>query len=133
MSKTFSEKILRKSTKISMSVFPRLFLFYRVFRCFLAMGVQKHYKKRLTKKSCRKLFTKKSTKKSQTDFFSIFFYHVFGRFLVWGVKKPHTIFLKKAKSPCQKLFPRKFSENRQKLQYQFFLDLFCFIAWLGAS
>ena len=34
MSKTFSEKILRKSTKISISVFPRLFLFYRVFGCF---------------------------------------------------------------------------------------------------
>jgi hypothetical protein len=41
-SKTFPEKILRKSTKISMSVFPRLFLFYCVFRCYLAMGVQKH-------------------------------------------------------------------------------------------
>jgi hypothetical protein len=51
------------------------------------MGVQKHYKKRLTQKSCRKLFTKKSTKKSQTDFFSIFFYHVFGRFSVKGVQK----------------------------------------------
>jgi hypothetical protein len=51
------------------------------------MGVQKHNKKRLTKKSCRKPFTKKSTKKSQTDFFSIFFYHVFGRFSVRGVQK----------------------------------------------
>jgi hypothetical protein len=38
-----------KSTKISMSVFPRLFLFYRVFGCFLAMGVQKYYKKRFAK------------------------------------------------------------------------------------
>jgi actin-related protein len=35
--------------------FSSTFLF---FRCFLAMRVQKHYKKRLTKKSCRKLFTK---------------------------------------------------------------------------
>ena len=87
MSKTFSEKILRKSTKISMSVFPRLFWFYRVIRCFLAMGVQKHYKKRFTKKSCRKVFTNKSTKQSQTDFFSILFYHVFGRFSVRGVQK----------------------------------------------
>ena len=78
MSKTFSEKILRKPTKFSISVFPQLFLFYRVFRCFLAMGVQKHYKKR---------FSKKSTKKSKTDFFSIFFYHVFGRFSVRGVQK----------------------------------------------
>ena len=87
MSKTFSEKILRKSTKISMSVFPRLLLFYRVFGCFSAMGVQKHYKKRFTKKSCRKVFTNKSTKQSQTDFFSILFYHVFGRFSVRGVQK----------------------------------------------
>jgi hypothetical protein len=87
MSKTFSEKILRKSTKISMSLFPRLFVFYRVFRCFLAMGVHRHYKKRFTKKSCRKVFTKKSTKQSQTDCFSIFFYHVFGRFSVRGDQK----------------------------------------------
>ena len=85
--KSMSKEFPKKSTKISMSVFPRLFLFCRVFRCFLAMGVQKHNKKRLTKKSCRKLFTKKSTKKSQTDFFSIFFYHVFGRFSVRGVQK----------------------------------------------
>jgi hypothetical protein len=51
------------------------------------MGVQKHYKKRLTKKSCRKPFYKKIDKKSQTYFFSIFFYHVFGRFSVRGVQK----------------------------------------------
>jgi hypothetical protein len=31
---------------------------------------------------------------------------------------------KNAKSPCQKLFPRKLSENRQKLRCQFFLDFF---------
>jgi hypothetical protein len=68
-------------------VFPRLFLFYRVFRCFFAMGVQKHYKKTLTKKSCRKVFTKKSTKKSQTDFLVDFLYHVFGLFSVKGVQK----------------------------------------------
>ena len=87
MSKTFSEKILRKSTKISISVFPLLFLFYRVFRCFLAMGVQKHYKKRFTKKSCRKVFTKKSTKKSQTDCLSIFCLSHFWAFLGEGSSK----------------------------------------------
>jgi hypothetical protein len=58
MSKTFP----KKSTKISMSVFPRLFWFYRVFGCFSAMGVQKHYKKR---------FTKKIEKKSVLDFWSL--------------------------------------------------------------
>jgi hypothetical protein len=70
-----------------MSVFPRLFWFYRVFGCFLAMGVQKHYKKRLTKKIVSKSFNKKFDQKSQTDFFSIFFYHVFGRFSVRGVQQ----------------------------------------------
>jgi hypothetical protein len=39
----------KKSTKTSMSVFPRLVLFYRGFGCFSAMGVQKHYKKRFAK------------------------------------------------------------------------------------
>jgi hypothetical protein len=53
------------------------------------MGVQKHNKKRLTKKSSRKLFTKKSTKNPKPIFsrFSFFFYHVFGRFSVRGVQK----------------------------------------------
>jgi hypothetical protein len=37
-------------------------LFHCVFRCYLAMGVQKHHKKRFTKQPCRGLFTKKSTK-----------------------------------------------------------------------
>jgi hypothetical protein len=32
----------KQSINISMSVFPRFFLFYRVFGCFSAMGVQKH-------------------------------------------------------------------------------------------
>ena len=72
MSKTFSEKILRKPTKFSISVFPQLFLFYRVFRCFLAMGVQKHYKKRFAKKIVWKSFYKKFDQKSKTDFCSIF-------------------------------------------------------------
>ena len=70
-----------------MSVFPRLFLFYRVFGCFSAMGVQKHYKKRFAKKIVSKSFYKKFDQKSKTDFFSIFFYHVFGRFSVRGVQK----------------------------------------------
>jgi hypothetical protein len=87
MSKTFSEKILRKPTKISISVFPQLFLFYRVFRCFLAMGVQKHYKKRFTSKLCRKVFQNNRPKKSKPTFSRFFFNHVFGRFSVRGVQK----------------------------------------------
>jgi hypothetical protein len=70
-----------------MSVFPRLLLFYRIFGCFSAMGVQKHYKKRFAKKIVSKSFNKKFDQKSKTDFFSIFVYHVFGCFSVRGVQK----------------------------------------------
>jgi hypothetical protein len=69
-----------------MSVFPRLLLLYRVFWCFSAMGVQKHYKKRFTKKSCRKSFEKQIDQKSKTDFFSIFLSR-FGAFLGEGSSK----------------------------------------------
>jgi hypothetical protein len=82
----FRENSQKIEKKIDI-VFPQLFLLYRVFRCFLAMGVQKHYKKCFTKKSCRKVFQKKRPKKSKTDFFSICFYHVFGRFSVRGAQK----------------------------------------------
>jgi hypothetical protein len=52
-----------------------------------AMGVQKHYKKRFTKEIVSKSFYKKFDQKSETDFFSNFFYHVFGRFSMRGVQK----------------------------------------------
>ena len=51
------------------------------------MGVQKHYKKRFAQTIVSKSFYKKIDQKSKTDFFSIFFYHVFGRFSVRGVQK----------------------------------------------
>jgi hypothetical protein len=47
--KSTSKTFPRKINKISMSGFPRLLLFYRVFGCFSATGVQKHYKKHSTK------------------------------------------------------------------------------------
>jgi hypothetical protein len=40
--KSVSKTSPKISKKKSMSVFPRLFLFYRIFGCFSAMGVQKH-------------------------------------------------------------------------------------------
>jgi hypothetical protein len=61
MPKTFP----KISTKISMSVFPRLFLFYRVFGCFSAMGVQKHYKKTFCKKNHVEKFLQKIRPKIQ--------------------------------------------------------------------
>jgi hypothetical protein len=59
--------------QISMSGFPRLFLFYRIFGCFSAMGVQKHYKKRFAKKIVSKSFSKNSTKNPKPTFSRIFF------------------------------------------------------------
>jgi hypothetical protein len=73
--------------KISTSVFPRLFLFYRVFGCFSAMGVQKHYKKRFTKKIVSQSFYKKFDQKSKTDFFSKFILSRFWAFLDEGSSK----------------------------------------------
>jgi hypothetical protein len=68
LQKVHVEKKSKISTKISMSVSPRLFLFYRVFGCFSAMGVQKHYKKRYQKNRVEKFFTKNSTKNPKPTF-----------------------------------------------------------------
>jgi hypothetical protein len=96
----------KKSTKISMSalflipqnkklvgiknqlntkrflVFPQLLLFYHVFGCFSAMGVQKHTKKTFCKKtSCRKVFTKNWTENPKpifSRFFLLFSWAFFG-------------------------------------------------------
>jgi hypothetical protein len=48
---------------------------------------QRHYKKRFAKKMVSKSLYKKFDQKSKTDFFSIFFSHVFGRFSMRGVQK----------------------------------------------
>jgi hypothetical protein len=53
------------SQKIDNISFSSTFLFYRVFRCFLAMGVQKHYEKRFAKKRVE-------NKKPKTDFYRFF-------------------------------------------------------------
>jgi hypothetical protein len=67
MSKTFCKKIDKKT----MSVFPRFVLFYRFLGGFLAMGLQKHYKKRCAKKS-REKFLQKIDKKSKPIFLGFF-------------------------------------------------------------
>jgi hypothetical protein len=59
-------------------------MFYRVFGCFSAMGVQKHHKKRFTEKNRVEKFLQKNRPK---QFFLDFFYHVFWRFTVRGVHK----------------------------------------------
>jgi hypothetical protein len=66
MSKTFPEKI--ENFDVS---FSSIFLFYRVFRCFSAMGVQKHHKNLLQNNRVKK-FYKKIDKNPKPIFFSIF-------------------------------------------------------------
>jgi hypothetical protein len=72
-------------------VFPRLFCFYRGFGCFLAMGVQKHNKKR----SAQKIVSKRFYKIQNRFFVDFLCNHVFGRFSVRGVQKHHKKLSKK--------------------------------------
>jgi hypothetical protein len=86
MAKTFSRQI---DKKIDVS-FSSIILFYRVFGCFSAMGVQKH-----NKKSCRKVFKQKivSNKSGQKIqiigqiYFSRYFSSRFWAFLGEGRSK----------------------------------------------
>jgi hypothetical protein len=57
------------------------------FRVFFSDGSSKTLPKTFCKKIVSEKFYKKFDQKSKTDFFSIFFYHVFGRFSVRGVQK----------------------------------------------
>jgi hypothetical protein len=87
LQKVHVENFFRKNRqKLRCQFFLDFIWFYRIFGWFLAMEVQKHYKKPFAKKMCRKVFRKKSEKiqNRPTDFFSICFYHVFGRFSVKG-------------------------------------------------
>jgi hypothetical protein len=83
LQKVHVESFFQNNRQIFQCQFFLDFFFNRVFGCFSAMGVQKHYQKLFAKKSCRKVFTKEIDQKSKTDFF----YHVFGRFSVRGVQK----------------------------------------------
>jgi hypothetical protein len=88
MSKTFPKKI-DKNFDVS---FSSTFLVLSRFRVFLSdessETLQKTFcNKRFAKNIVSKSFYKKIDQKSKTDFFSILFYHVFGRFSVRGVQK----------------------------------------------
>jgi hypothetical protein len=91
--KCFCKKSMSKTfPKISIlffdvSFFLDFFWFYRVFGCFSAMGVQKHYKKRFAKQIASKGFYKKFDQKSKTDFFSNSFLSRFWAFLDEGSSK----------------------------------------------
>jgi hypothetical protein len=58
------------------------------------MRVQKQNKKHRVEK-----FLQKFDQKSKTDFFSVLFYHVFGRFSVRGVQKPDKKYRKNKSDP----------------------------------
>jgi hypothetical protein len=86
-----------KPTKFSILVFfLDLFLFYRVFGYFSAMGVKKHYKKRFTKNHVGQfLQTKESRQKNPKPIFLDFVYHLFGPFLAREFQQHHKIISKK--------------------------------------
>jgi hypothetical protein len=63
---------------------------------FLGDGSSKALQKTFCKKNHVEKFLQKIDQKSKTDFFSILFYHVFGRFLVRGVQ---TKYLKNKSDP----------------------------------
>jgi hypothetical protein len=65
LQKALVENFFRKNRQIFDVSFSSTFFVLSRFR---AMGVQKHYKKRFTKKSCRKVFTKYSTKNPKPTF-----------------------------------------------------------------
>jgi hypothetical protein len=62
------------------------------------MGVQKHYKKRFTKKIVSRSFYKKIDQKSKTDFFSNFVLSLFWTFLDEGSSKTRLKKYRKNKS-----------------------------------
>jgi hypothetical protein len=97
------------STKKKISTF---FVCYRVFRCFSAMGVQKHNKKRFTKKSCGKYFTKKS-EKNPKPIVSRLFLSRFWAFLGEGVKQQDKKYRKKSDQPWYFLGLRGTNQPRQ--------------------
>jgi hypothetical protein len=108
--KIFWQKVRAKtfpkiSTKISMSVFRRVFLFYRIFGCFFSDGSSKTLQKTFYKKIVSKSFYKKFDQKSKTDFFSKSFYHVFGRFWLRGGQKHDEKYIEKI-NPTLVLFGR---------------------------
>jgi hypothetical protein len=78
-----SQKIDKKFDVSSSSTF---FVLSR-FQVLLGDGSSKTLQKTFYKKIVSKSFYEKNDQKSQTDFFSIFFNHVFGRFSVRGVQK----------------------------------------------
>ena len=94
-----SKNISKISTKIRCQFFLDFFCFIAFSGVFRRWEFKKHYKKRFAKKIVSKSFYKKFDQKSKTDFFSIFFYHVFGRFSIRGVQKHDKKYRKNKSDP----------------------------------
>jgi hypothetical protein len=71
LQKVHVESFLQKINKNFHVSFSSTFLFYRVFGCFSATGVQKHHKNRCTKNRLEKCLPKNSTKNPKPIFFSV--------------------------------------------------------------
>jgi hypothetical protein len=81
-------KLFQKKTGgKSMAVFPRLVYVLSSFQVFLSDESSKATKNVLQTNRVEKVLQKNRQKKSKTDCFSIFCYHVFGRFSVRGDQK----------------------------------------------
>jgi hypothetical protein len=106
-SKTPQKYFYKRSMSKKIQKFRQKFRcqFFLDFFCFIAFSDVfqrwefKNTTKNVTKKSCRKFLYKKSDKKSKTDFFLIFFYHVFGRFSMRGVQKHDKKYRKNKSDP----------------------------------
>jgi hypothetical protein len=107
MTKTFSEKILRKSTRISISVFPRLPFVLSRFQVLLSDGSSKAPPKKNQKDRVKKFFLKqKIDKKSQNRLFLGFCLSRFWAFFGEGS-------LKTRQKPSKKIGPGTFLASEE--------------------
>jgi hypothetical protein len=97
--KNFFRENSQKIDKNFDVTFSRLFFVLSRFQVFLSDGSSQTLQKTFYKKIVSKSFYKKIDKKSQTDFFSIFFITFFGRFSVRGVQKHDKKISKKSDQP----------------------------------
>jgi hypothetical protein len=87
MSKTFSEKILRKPKKNSISVFPQLFCFIALLGVSWRWEFKSTTKNVLQKNRVEKFFKKIDPKNPKPTFSRFVFITFFGHFSVRGVQK----------------------------------------------
>jgi hypothetical protein len=87
LQKVHVENFFQKNRQNFDVSFSSTFFVLSRFRVFLSDGSSKALQKTLYKRNRVEKFVQKNRLKSKTDFVSILFNHVFGRFSVRGVKK----------------------------------------------